>query len=69
MRACTLGCDHLFELGYVYVDADGAVRKTNRSTATDAMEAAVALLDGRMCTAHSDGSDQYFAWHRNKVAQ
>lgn len=68
MRACTLGCDHLFELGYIYVDAGGMIQKTDRAASTPAVEATVAELAGKACAAHSDASDRYFAWHRSEVA-
>jgi hypothetical protein len=70
MLACTLGCDHLFELGYVYVDTAGMVRASDRATtsATSAVAQAVGRLAGRTCTAYGDASAQYFAWHRSKAA-
>ncbi|MGD1055785.1 MAG: hypothetical protein ABR992_00070 [Solirubrobacteraceae bacterium] len=71
MPACTLGCDHLFELGYIYVDTAGSIRATDRATtnATTAVAHAVGRLAGRTCKAYSTSSAQYFAWHRAKAAQ
>lgn len=70
MPACMLGCDHLFELGYVYVDADGAIKRNRRRDAdvTPALVRAIELIEDRPCTAHSRESEPYFAWHREQVA-
>ena len=67
MLACTLGCDHLFELGYVTVDSDGVIRDGARSNTTTALEHAVSRLNGGSCAAHSKASEQYFAWHRERA--
>jgi hypothetical protein len=65
MLACTLGCDHLFELGYIYVDVRGVIRAAGRAAGAPAIEAAVARLAGRACAAHTRASSRYFAWHRD----
>jgi hypothetical protein len=67
MRACTLGCDHLFELGYIYVESDGLIHAVARTNISAALSAAVAALEGRVCTAHTASSGKYFAWHRERV--
>ncbi len=69
MPACTLGCDHLFELGYIYVDGGGSIERSNRSSVTTALGEAIALLEGRRCSVHSDASEPYFAWHRERVSR
>jgi len=67
MLACTLGCDALFERGYVGVDSKGAI---SVSTAiSGAMEVAGHLLD-RQCSAFTTARANYFAWHwTNRFAQ
>ncbi len=67
MFACVLGCDSLFEHGYVYVAADGSIHSTEQSADNPALETAVARL-GDTCTAHTDASADYFAWHRHNIA-
>jgi hypothetical protein len=69
MRACTLGCDHLFELGYIYVGGDGTVHSVPQAGSSAALSAALASLDGRICTAHTASSGKYFAWHRGQVSR
>jgi hypothetical protein len=67
MFACVLGCDSLFEHGYVYVAADGSIHPAEQSAGNPALETAVARL-GDTCTAHTDASADYFAWHRHNIA-
>lgn len=67
MFACVLGCDSLFEHGYVYVAADGSIRSAEQAAGNPALETAVARL-GDTCTAHTDASADYFAWHRHNIA-
>lgn len=62
MLACLLGCDALFELGYVVISEEGIIELGSRDTGKigDRLGGIVGLL----CGAHSDQSKQYFAWHR-----
>lgn len=64
MIACTLGCDHLFELGHIYVDARGKIRVRRRPSTTPDLAAVTAALAGKTCKAHTRASAPYFAWHR-----
>jgi hypothetical protein len=69
MGACTLGCDDLYECGYLFVDEQGMIRAGDMSSATPDLKAAVAELDGKHCSAASADSAPYFAWHRSTVAK
>ncbi|ADV66142.1 hypothetical protein [Deinococcus maricopensis] len=60
---CYLGCDHLFEHGYVVVDAHGKVRQ-NRQTAATGLSARIVALDGLDCLGITAGNANYYAWHR-----
>lgn len=64
MIACTLGCDHLFELGYLYVDADGIIRDREDAGTTAGLRSVIAGVTGGFCQAHSPASEPYFAAHR-----
>jgi hypothetical protein len=68
MLACTLGCDHLFELGYIYVDSGGSLRPRPNSSTTVDLDAAIAGLTGKACTAHTAASEPFFAWHRTNLS-
>ncbi|MBW4719956.1 HNH endonuclease [Saccharothrix obliqua] len=59
MLACHLGCDRLFELGYLGVGPDGVV--------VSAGALAEGRAVGRRTPAHHPGSAGYFAWHRAEV--
>ncbi len=48
MLACVLGCDALFEAGYIAVDDQGRI-VAGRQAATDALTAKVSTLAGRSC--------------------
>jgi hypothetical protein len=67
MLACVLGCDSLFEHGYVYVAADGSIQPSIHMETIPALAAAVDRV-GQECTAHNDQSAKYFAWHRHNIA-
>lgn len=66
MPACRLGCDELYERGYLTVNQRGTV-----IAASVALPAAVVQilesLEGRACSAHSEGSAKYFAEHQESV--
>ncbi|WP_460796869.1 hypothetical protein [Nocardioides pacificus] len=63
MLACALGCDTLFELGYIAVDDTGAVIAVREAEVRDVAEA-VAALAGRRITAFSPATAGSFARHR-----
>ena len=61
MPICTLGCDALYEAGWVTVD-DGVV-KTAR-TASPALSDVLGGLSGTKCTYWVPARESYFRWHR-----
>ncbi|MFI6576378.1 hypothetical protein ACIBFB_11285 [Nocardiopsis sp. NPDC050513] len=67
MFACVLGCDSLFEHGYVYVASDGSIRPSDAVRASADLSTAVGRV-GTRCLAYSDASAPYFAWHRENIA-
>ena len=67
MPACALGCDELFEHGYVYVDKGGFVRAAPSSADTPELAQAAKALDGRTCSAMSTHSKDFYAFHRAKA--
>lgn len=66
MLNCLLGCDSLFEHGYVSVDHEGKVVPTERRPATPDVQTAVDALAGRPCLAFRAASEPYFAWHAER---
>jgi hypothetical protein len=66
MLACSLGCDDLFELGYIIVDEAGIVR-AGRAADTPSLGSAVELLTERVCTAHNERTAADFAEHARLI--
>jgi hypothetical protein len=68
MPACLVGCDALFEKGYVFVDGEGFVRKS-QGTKTPDLSAVIDRLDGTRSAFFNPESEKYFAWHRENVVR
>jgi hypothetical protein len=66
MGACTLGCDSLFEFGFIYVDRDGLIRVA--PAAPPALAAVASDLAGELCDAFCPASADYFEYHRAEIA-
>jgi len=64
MAVCLLGCDALFENGYVTVDDSGRIRTEESAKAHPHLATAAQALEGSACNAWNANSAQYFAWHR-----
>ncbi|WP_157731750.1 hypothetical protein [Arthrobacter sp. YN] len=63
MLVCTLGCDALFEWGYLTVGSDGHVQE-GRVAPTIGLAEAVSKVVGRSCSAHHELTAPYFEEHR-----
>lgn len=61
MAACLLGCDAMFEQGFVHVDSEGVVRASG--SLDNDLEPSVRALDGRRCAAFTAMSRPYFRYH------
>lgn len=64
MIACALGCDALFEHGYVSVTGDGLIQATAKSDGEEHLHEMVASLHGRSVTNFNRDSRPYYEWHR-----
>ncbi|MFE0530403.1 EVE domain-containing protein [Micromonospora sp. SD19] len=67
MPACLLGCDALFEAGYIAVDPTGHVIVTGDPGNRAALDQRLAELADRRVDAHTTSSASYFAWHRENT--
>ncbi|MFF2745671.1 hypothetical protein ACFVVA_09020 [Kitasatospora sp. NPDC058048] len=65
MAACVLGCDALFEDGFIRVSSEGTVEVSEKGAACADLLVAAKTLEGRRCTAHTPESAEYFDWHWN----
>ncbi|WP_104168608.1 hypothetical protein [Arthrobacter sp. SX1312] len=63
MLICSLGCDVIFEWGYIVVSTDGRM-EPGIPAETLPLEAAVAELSGQRCTAHDEVTAPRFESHR-----
>lgn len=63
MLVCSLGCDALFEWGYVVIDETGEIL-LGIPAETQALIDAVSPLIGRRCSAHNEHTAENFSEHR-----
>ncbi|MEU5580972.1 hypothetical protein ABZ791_30310 [Streptomyces huasconensis] len=68
MPACLLGCDELFEQGYVYVTAGGTIAVSDKANTTPHLAEAAKTLDGNHVADWSDHRAHFYAWHRDNIA-
>ncbi|MGV9294819.1 hypothetical protein [Amycolatopsis sp. NPDC003676] len=65
MLACGLGCDLLYESGWVTVDETGRIQTVRLDELpAGSLKLRMRHLAGRRCGAHREASEPYFAWHR-----
>jgi hypothetical protein len=68
MLACTFGCDALYEAGWVTVGPDGRILTIPTDvTPVGRLRDHLDQVAGQTCSAHSQDSEQYFAWHRTTI--
>ena len=63
---CLLGCDSLYERGYLRVRDDGAVYRLNASGGED-LKSFMKRYEGKYLTFNSDAERAYFRFHRELV--
>ncbi|MDO4468277.1 MAG: HNH endonuclease [Bacillota bacterium] len=62
---CKLGCDDLYEKGYIYVQ-DGIVKLNRRKKITGDLEAELKKIENRKCEYYNESTQKYFKFHREK---
>jgi len=68
MSACKLGCDELYEKGYISVSSNGDIQETiNLNNSTVSLRSHVALLSGKKCLIFNENNKRYFDWHRTHL--
>jgi hypothetical protein len=60
---CMLGCDALYEQGFVSVNCEGKVVATARPSLPVKLKRRLEQIDGRRCDAWTKTNKDYFAWH------
>ena len=66
MPACKLGCDDLFEKGYLIVDIEGFIQTNPLKSYPQELDLYVAQYQGKKCTFHNKHSSKYFI-EKNKI--
>ncbi|MGJ5696103.1 hypothetical protein GTW50_18370 [Streptomyces sp. SID7815] len=69
MPACLLGCDELFEHGYIHVTDTGHVAVSDKAGEHPALKEAAGQLAGNSVGGYSEHRAPYFAWHRSNIVQ
>lgn len=64
MAACALGCDALYEKGFVSVGADGKLMAGPKGATAPALIEHVARLAGKNVLNFGPHNEKYYAWHR-----
>ena len=62
MLACNLGCDALYENGYIVV-VDRIVRRSGKPAGSPDAAAHLSAIEGHSCNAWSESSAKFFGWH------
>ncbi|MGV9322484.1 hypothetical protein [Streptomyces sp. NPDC003660] len=68
MAACLIGCDELFEHGFVYVTEDGTIAVNKSSNATPDLAVVAGSLEGRSVADFGTHRAPFYAWHRDNIA-
>jgi hypothetical protein len=68
MLACVLGCDSLFDKGFIYVDQNGVIKVSSKSDGYPDLSQFVSAINGQIATAFSENAKDYFAWHERNIA-
>lgn len=68
MPACLIGCDELFEHGYVYVTDNGTIAVNPKSNITTDLAVAAKALEGRTVADYGPHRAPFFTWHRIHIA-
>lgn len=63
MAACALGCDAVYERGYIKVSPAGVIEIGPRVATTEHLSAFVTDLVGKRVSAFTPQTAKYFAWH------
>ncbi|MFF6837367.1 hypothetical protein ACFY8X_01060 [Streptomyces tanashiensis] len=68
LPACLMGCDELFEHGYIYVTVDGTLAASPSSSATSDLQQIADVLVGRTVADFGAHRAEFFRWHREQTA-
>jgi len=68
MLACVLGCDSLFDKGFIFIDNEGIVKQSDKFSKSPDLVSFISSLEGKTAKAYSAKASKYFAWHEKNAA-
>lgn len=68
MAACKLGCDELFEKGYIIVDGVGRIILNDKVRYSLDLTEYVDSFKGNTCTAFNENTERFFAYKRESLS-
>ncbi|MFA5803866.1 MAG: hypothetical protein WC879_04435 [Melioribacteraceae bacterium] len=60
---CLLGCDALYERGYIGINDSGFIEVPQKPKVTKALKSVLNKLENKRCLSWNDKNSMYFAWH------
>lgn len=60
---CNIGCDVLYERGYIGINEKGKILTTKSLSTTREVKRILARLKNRGCSHWQEGNSKYFSWH------
>lgn len=60
MPVCKIGCDDLFEKGYILIDDNGYISKNESIISTEMLDKILIKFKGKKCTFHKKETKRYF---------
>lgn len=67
MPACHLGCDKLYEEGYIFVKDGNIIRNSKNNTVTDPINKYVSKIVGTKCKYFNERNKKYFEYHAKDI--
>jgi len=64
MPVCKMGCDELFERGYISV-CDGKVVGLNKKPSSRSLTEYISAIKDNVCSFYNEDRKEYFRWHHN----
>ena len=69
MPVCKLGCDDLFEKGYIFVDASGFIIINNKREISSELQKFLKIYNGKKCLHFNEKTKDYFKSKNKDVLQ
>lgn len=67
MPVCKIGCDDLYEKGYVLVSNEGYIIRNNDIPATFELDQFISEIEGLKCDFHNTYTKNYFEYKKNMI--